>query len=120
MIARTSDGLQVFLELSFQYRLKTTAADIFALYNDFEDDYEEAYARIARDVIRNVAANYIAFDFFQARASIGGAMQQELDRQLRQWYASCESLQLLNFDLPTRFKYASPPPSLSRFLTQQQ
>ena len=58
--ARTRDGLTVVLELSFQYRLQQSADSLAELYMMFGLEYESAFRREARDVLRNAASGFTA------------------------------------------------------------
>mmetsp|Transcript_9503 Transcript_9503/g.25793 ORF Transcript_9503/g.25793 Transcript_9503/m.25793 type:complete len:201 (-) Transcript_9503:2436-3038(-) len=80
--ARTLDGLRVTLSLSFQYRLRQSTDDIVGLYRNFSTKYEETYVRIARDVVRNVAADFRAFAFFEERNVVEQKMRLELNEKL--------------------------------------
>ena len=56
LVARTYDGLSVELELSYQYRLEAAAENLASLHSDFGLDYEVAYIRESRDVLRTSAS----------------------------------------------------------------
>lgn len=57
--ARTKDGLPVDLEVSFQYKLRQNLNDVLHLYWDWGTNYREAFAVVARNVLRDVAAECI-------------------------------------------------------------
>jgi len=101
--ARTSDGLQVMLDLSYQYKLMATPEDLTQLWYDYEDQYEAAFVRISRDTLRNVASQFAAFQYFYNRSIISDAMRIALDAELSNHHANVESFQLLNIALPSKF-----------------
>ena len=114
LLARTMDGLPVTLDLSFQYRLMPSAESLVKLYKDFQTDYESAYIRIARNVLRDVAADYQAFNYFYNRSVISSAMRGSLDVALMQHSATVQSFQLLNVLLPPRFSSAIEETEIAR------
>ena len=59
LLARTEDGLQVTLDISFQYRLTPDLEQIIKLYSDFQDNYRPVYVRIARNVLRDLSLIHI-------------------------------------------------------------
>ena len=95
LLARTEDGLQVTLDLSFQYRLKESINDIIDLYRDFQDNYQPAYVRIARNVLRDVASEFQAFQYFYNHSVVGTRMGEVLNEALANHSASVQSFQLL-------------------------
>lgn len=108
--ARSSDGMQLFLEVTFQFQLSSEPADLVRLYRDFGEEptgYRQVYADMAEEVIRNVAAEFESTDFFTQRSAIQQNMQTELNEQLSRVYASVHSLQLINMEFDRRNRYAS-------------
>ena len=92
--ARTRDGLTVGLELSFQYRLQQSADSLAELYMMFGLEYESAFRREARDVLRNAASGFTAFECWRNRTALVVSMQAELDTALSRWYANVEAFQV--------------------------
>lgn len=106
LLARTEDGLQVTLDISFQYRLTADLEQIIKLYSDFQDNYRPAYVRIARNVLRDVASEFQAFQYFYNRTVVGAKMREVLNQALANHSAIVQAFQLLNVELPTRFSSA--------------
>ena len=102
--ARTRDGLTVGLELSFQYRLQQSADSLAELYMMFGLEYESAFRREARDVLRNAASGFTAFECWRNRTALVVSMQAELDTALSRWYANVEAFQVGR----RRFRRRSP------------
>ncbi|MHA2362816.1 MAG: prohibitin family protein [Candidatus Hodarchaeales archaeon] len=102
MKSRTSDGLAVTLEISFQYQL--IKEEIIDLYTEFGTDYKETFIRIGRDVVRDIAGEYTAIEFFSNRTFIGDQMHQQLDNDIREVHAIIPFFQLRNVDLPDAFE----------------
>jgi len=103
--SRTSDGLEVILEISFQYKLNYTG--IFDLYMSYGPEYSKIFDRMGIDVLTDLATNYTAYDFFMERQQIGVAMQKALDLHFRtNCYSNIEFFQLRSVDLPDKFEDA--------------
>jgi regulator of protease activity HflC (stomatin/prohibitin superfamily) len=114
LVVRTEDGLQVTLDVSFQYRLQQAAAAIVRLYKDFMNDYRPTYVRIARNVLRDVAAEFQAFNYFYNRSVISNRMKEALMVALLNHSAEVRSFQLLNYKLPTKFSDAIEKTEIAR------
>jgi len=114
LLARTEDGLQVTLDISFQYRLTPDLEQIIKLYSDFQDNYRPAYVRIARNVLRDVASEFQAFQYFYNRTVVGAKMREVLNQALANHSAIVQAFQLLNVELPTRFSAAIEATEVAR------
>ena len=113
--ARTRDGLTIGLELSFQYRLQQSADSLAELYMMFGLEYESAFRREARDVLRNAASGFTAFECWRNRTALVVSMQAELDTALSRWYANVEAFQVgRRRRSPHRARHATPRPPARR------
>merc|ERR1712072_105086 len=101
--ARSQDGAQVSLQVSFQWAVDPTIASVFNLYSKFDDTYPQAIEKIAKDDVRNAAARFDSFEFFFNRSMIVTAMAVELSDTLEGIGALVSGFQLLNFDVPPAF-----------------
>jgi hypothetical protein len=79
IITRSQDGLQLELDVSFQYQLNIVFDDLFRLYMDFGDSYSSQYARVLLQVAADVSSDYEASEFFTNREVIQEAMRIELN-----------------------------------------
>lgn len=106
--ARTRNGLEVSLDVSFNFRLKRSLTDLVELYYDFGEMEEVAtvYNRIARNVVRTSASRYDAFAFFFNRTQVETEMTLSLRSQLDKTHGLLDSFQLLDVTLPSRFSEA--------------
>ena len=71
--SRTSDGLEVAIEISFQYRLQYT--QLYDLYMTFGTKYDLIFQKYAIDILTDATTQYTAYEFFMDRTSIGVKMQ---------------------------------------------
>lgn len=101
--SRTSDGLEVTLEISFQYILQPDK--IYTLYNKYGNNYNKVFQNIAVHILTEEATKYTAYNFFMDRGKIKDDFQLELDKKFNEiCYATIQFLQLRSVDLPNLFE----------------
>jgi hypothetical protein len=101
--SRTSDGLEVTLEISFQYVLQPE--NLFKLYNIYGDQYKLVFQNVAIDILTEEATKYTAYNFFMDRGKIKDDFQAMLDTVFaRLCYSNIQFLQLRSVDLPNLFE----------------
>lgn len=103
---KTADGLAVTIEARVNYRMADTKEALAALYLQFGGDYGDQYVRTTRSVIRDVCAQFTAFQFWSSRENISSTMLVELDRQLADLHARVDTFLLTNYELPALFEAA--------------
>jgi regulator of protease activity HflC (stomatin/prohibitin superfamily) len=102
--SRTSDGLEVVLETSFQYQLN--ASSVYGLYQKYGTDYERVFTTMAMDSITTIATEFNATAFFNDRTKIGLAMEDQLQATFGDSYATIAYFQLRKTSLPHDFETA--------------
>ena len=72
MLGRTQDGLGVEIACSIQYQFHESADALYQSYTTFGglDNHRAALIATARGVVRDVAAQFTAYEFFQNRSDI--------------------------------------------------
>ena len=101
--SRTSDGLEVTLEISFQYIL--TKEKIYELYTKYGSNYNYIFQNIAVHTLTEEATKYTAYNFFMDRGKIKDDFQMELNEIFEQLcYSNIVFLQLRSVDLPSLFE----------------
>jgi len=103
---RTADGLQVVLEITYQYQL--TVTELHHLFDDFgPNGYPAVYFDVASHLISEEATTYSAYEFFNSKEAIAVAMQSKLDTYFQQHlHAHVISLQIQSCRLPDAFNAA--------------
>lgn len=102
---RTSDGLAIVLDMSFQYQL--IKDQLVNLYREYGRSFEQVFIRTARDNIRDSASFYTAIEFFNNRSLIGTFMTEFIAQEFNEnYYADVPALQLRAIDLPDTFEDA--------------
>ncbi|OMJ94404.1 hypothetical protein SteCoe_2457 [Stentor coeruleus] len=105
MECRTSDGLKVELEVTFNYELQQDC--LFDLYMNFGDNYEGFIVNAAIDETSKVATNYTAYNFFVNRSDIGEVMAEYVKlRMKKDMGILTKFFKLKNVDLPDDFEDA--------------
>lgn len=105
--SRTADGLDVTIELSFQYQLHMEK--VYDLYTTMGAgrDFHDLFVRVAIDRLTEIATEYTANEFFVDRTRIGKAMEKLLKEDFEsRLYATIFSFQLRSVGLPDEFEKA--------------
>ena len=103
--SRTSDGLEVVIEISFQYVLQQD--NLYKLYNKYGAKYNQVFVNVAVDILTEEATKYTAYEFFWDRGRIKDDFQRTLDQMFSQLcYSNIQFLQLRSVDLPNLFEEA--------------
>jgi len=105
--SRTADGLDVTIELSFQYQLHQDK--VYDLYTTMGSgrDFHNLFVRVAIDRLTEIATEYTANEFFVDRTRIGRAMEKLLTEDFEsRLYATIFSFQLRSVGLPDEFEKA--------------
>eukprot|EP00747_Dinoflagellata_sp_TGD_P107179 gnl/TRDRNA2_/TRDRNA2_170050_c4_seq1.p1 gnl/TRDRNA2_/TRDRNA2_170050_c4~~gnl/TRDRNA2_/TRDRNA2_170050_c4_seq1.p1 ORF type:complete len:299 (+),score=75.46 gnl/TRDRNA2_/TRDRNA2_170050_c4_seq1:63-959(+) len=103
--SRTKDGLNVRLEVSFQYRLSFDK--LYDLYNTLSDNYEQTLVRIAIEQLSTGATMHNAYNFFNNRTSISQEMHKMLDEHFKAHaFSEVPFFQLRTVHLPEPFESA--------------
>jgi regulator of protease activity HflC (stomatin/prohibitin superfamily) len=110
--SRTSDGLDVNLQISFQYQI--IKDELFELFHSFDVDYEDVFIRIASDSLKDVASDFTAISFLNNRTIIGNNMADILNNSLVPAYANVRFFQLRVVDLPDAFEQAIQEAEVAR------
>lgn len=103
--SRTSDGLEVLLEVSMQYQLQF--GQILDLYKKFGEEYEAVFVLLAMDTINREATKYDATTFFNNRTKVQEGFTVDMKRIFKD-EALCELpfFQLRSVSLPQYFEVA--------------
>jgi len=103
--SRTKDGLNVELEISFQYRLKPM--EVFSMYQTLGAAYEKTYVRMAIEQLTTAATKHDAHFFFTNRTTISDEMHRTLEHLFNESaYAEVPFFQLRTVHLPSEFEDA--------------
>ena len=70
---RTADGLQVVLEVTFQYQL--SVGELHGLFEDYGQDFAPVYFDVASHLISEGATLYTAYEFFNSKEAIAASLQ---------------------------------------------
>lgn len=110
--ARSSDGLKVMLDISFEYQY--LKSDLVMLYMKFAENPHDPISKIAREAVRVATSRFTATSFFTARNNISLSMYEELRAALLEVHCHLNSFQLLNIQLPAKFDLAIQQTEITR------
>lgn len=103
--SRTRDGLNVRLEVSFQYKLDMLK--LYELFSTLGPNYEHTLVRMAIEQITISATNHAAHFFFTNRSTIGLEMHNELQNHFKLYaFSEVPFFQLRTVHLPGEFEEA--------------
>lgn len=105
--SRTRDGLDVLIELSFQYQLMGDKIyELYTLLGGYPS-YHDTFVRLAVDRLTETATKYSATEFFTKRTQIGRDMESLLEEDFKsELFAHVFSFQLRSVGLPKEFEEA--------------
>lgn len=106
IVCRTSEGLVMRVEVSFQYRLNITIEDLVRVYLDTADQYHIVYTDMAQAAIRDACSLYTATEFIENRTELAEAMHEFTNARLERLYASIPTFELVNMEFDQAFAYA--------------
>lgn len=87
-----------------RYRLIADLPSVLNMYYDWGRQYDLAYAIAARNILRDVASNWTAYEFFYNRTEIEAKMQSQLEQRIQDNGGTLDDLQLIVIDLPGSFE----------------
>jgi len=103
--SRTADGLDVRLEISFQYRLKFDR--LYDLFTTLGHKYQDTLVRMAIEQLSTSTTRHPAHFFFTNRTTIGREMHKELrDHFEKHAFSEVPFFQLRTVHLPKAFEDA--------------
>ena len=101
---RTKDGLSVNISCVFQYQLMISLDNILHLYYKWgPDQYEKAFARLAKGIIREAVADFNAMFVVTGRTTLEENMRSTLSSLLNEENAELRNFQLFEIQLPENF-----------------
>jgi regulator of protease activity HflC (stomatin/prohibitin superfamily) len=103
--SRTRDGLNVKLEISFQYKLKQDT--LYDMYTTLGETYEKTFIRMAVEQLTTAATLHDAHYFFVNRTHISKQMHTRLSKHFEEvGFAEIPFFQLRTVHLPSKFEEA--------------
>ena len=103
--SRTKDGLEVELEISFQYIYILNK--IYDTYMRYAENQNIPWMKIAIDILTDVATQYNAAEFFFNKDKISKSMQDSLNATFSEyWFSTVDYFQLKSIDLPDPYEIA--------------
>jgi len=105
--SRTKDGLDVNIELSFQYQLeKEKLYDLYTTFGGWPH-YHNVFVRLAIDRLTESATLFTSPQFFTERTAIGNEMEKQLMKDYQdRLFSTVFSFQLRTVGLPKPFEDA--------------
>eukprot|EP00930_Biecheleria_cincta_P016416 TRINITY_DN13358_c0_g1_i2.p1 TRINITY_DN13358_c0_g1~~TRINITY_DN13358_c0_g1_i2.p1 ORF type:complete len:298 (-),score=44.57 TRINITY_DN13358_c0_g1_i2:103-996(-) len=103
LISRAKDGLNVHLEVSFQYKL--IFDKLYDLYATLGTKYEDTFVRMAMEQLATASTEHNAHFFFTNRTAVSNEMHGRLNGHFKKHaFAEVPFFQLRTVHLPTAFE----------------
>ena len=103
--SRTMDGLNVVIEISFQYMF--IPERLYDLYITYGEGYPRIFQTESIDILTEITTKYTAYQFFYDRALVSNSMKDALSFRFKQCcFATLELFQLRAVNLPSEFEKA--------------
>ncbi len=112
---QTKDGLEVTVDVSFQFRLRKQ--DLLILYSSYGMDYKDYFIRVSRSALREVCGEFSAIEFYANRSIVNLVMKTSLNDSLASLIEVGE-FQLRDIDLPDSFEAATEELEVARIQIQ--
>lgn len=106
VVARSQDGLPVSIEGRVLYRLRDNVDSLATLHLMFRSKHKDAYLISGKQVIRDVASTYDAFDFWSSRDLIQTAMTEQLAIRMGDLFATDVTFVLTSAEVPYSLQMA--------------
>jgi len=88
---RSSDGLNIVLDVKILYQLVITQDALASLYLAFPGGWQDPLSRLAQSVILDVCADFTAFEFWGSRQNITIAMGNSISAAFLDLHATVEN-----------------------------
>lgn len=115
ILSRTKDGVEVSLEISFQYQLILTK--LRELYFMYGEEHERIIKYVAIDGITDMATEFTAYEFFNNRTAVDSYMQDGMVQKFNSSLSGIgylQEFQLRDYTLPPDFEAAIEAAEVAR------
>lgn len=103
--SRTADGLEVYLEISFQYQLLPD--QLYKMYTTYGPDFHSVFVKMGMDLLTVAATKHVARAFFVNRTMIGNRMEETLRSHFKEnAFVDVPLFQFQAVSLPPEFEAA--------------
>jgi hypothetical protein len=101
----SKDGLQIILDVSFQYVPQISKIyELTKIYKDF-DNYKLVLNATARSSIRHTCSDFTSVDFQRSRSLVHNQLEQDVRKSIQDvLYSTVVELQLRNIDRPRAYE----------------
>lgn len=99
---RSSDGITVTVDVSYQYRVSKESVP--KLFQQYGLQYELHFNEIIKNELRNIASKYKATEFYDSREFIGMQMNNITTEKIKSLNGVLEGFQLKTISLPSEYE----------------
>ena len=107
MQCRTKDGMQITINVSYQYKLVQELTSVIDLLKKWgEDNYKMGFTRIAKNVLRTAVSTFEVSEIVFSRSDVDKKLRDDLDTELEKEGVTVDNFQLLDIKFPSEYELA--------------
>lgn len=103
------------LDCTMVYRIEQTIESVLEIYgNHTEVGYEDFVLTLGRTTLRDIAAEFEAFDYFTQRQNVSNALGAAMEQAIAPYHFTMTTFELTNYELPSAFNAAVLATTIAR------
>ena len=107
MQCRTKDGMQIHINVSYQYKLVQELTSVVDLVKKWgEGNYKMGFTRISKNVLRTAVSTFDVSDIVFNRSQVDKTLRDELGNELTKEGVIVDNFQLLDIQFPAEYELA--------------
>ena len=100
MQCRTKDGMQITINISYQYKLIQELTSVIDLVKKWgEGNYKRGFTRISKNVLRTAVSTFDVSEIVFSRSEVDAKLRDDLSTELVKEGVTVDNFQLLDIQL---------------------
>lgn len=107
MQCRTKDGMQITINISYQYKLIQELTSVIDLVKKWgEGNYQRGFTRISKNVLRTAVSTFEVSEIVFNRSEVDKKLRDDLSTELVKEGVTVDNFQLLDIQFPSQYELA--------------
>ena len=107
MQCRTKDGMQITINISYQYKLIQELTSVIDLVKKWgEGNYKRGFTRISKNVLRTAVSTFDVSEIVFSRSEVDAKLRDDLSTELVKEGVTVDNFQLLDIQFPNQYELA--------------
>ena len=107
MQCRTKDGMQITINVSYQYKLIQELTSVIDLVKKWgEGNYKRGFTRISKNVLRTAVSTFDVSEIVFSRSDVDKKLREDLETELVKEGVTVDNFQLLDIQFPSEYENA--------------